>query len=61
MGNLTMAPEDWLEELFKWELCLECHGDAEDHTAIPFLGNWFARCSAEHTCRLDECDREDDE
>ena len=45
MSNLHIAPEKWLEEMFECEYCAECGGDAEDHTAIPFLGNWFARCN----------------
>lgn len=24
--------------------CDECGGDAEDHDAVEFMGNWFARC-----------------
>jgi hypothetical protein len=44
MSNLTIPPADWLAELFEFEYCAECGGDAEHHTAIPFLGNWFARC-----------------
>lgn len=42
--NLTQAPEDWLHDLFEFEYCEECGGDAQHHTAVPFLGNWFARC-----------------
>lgn len=38
---------EWLEALFEFELCEECGGDAEDHDAVPLLGNWFARCRAE--------------
>jgi hypothetical protein len=43
-GNLSQEPEDWLKDLFEFEFCAECGGDAQHHTAVPFLGNWFARC-----------------
>lgn len=45
MGNLNTKAQKWLEELFAYEYCSECGGDADDHTAVPFNGNWFARCS----------------
>lgn len=44
MSNLHVPPEIWLAELFETEYCEECGGDAEHHTAVPFMGNWFARC-----------------
>lgn len=44
MGNLTTPPDVWLIETFEYEYCAECGGDSCHHTAIPFLGNWFARC-----------------
>ena len=44
MSNLDIPPQEWLEHLFEDEYCEECSGDAIHHTAIPFLGNWFARC-----------------
>jgi hypothetical protein len=44
MSNLTIPPAQWLAELFACEYCAECGGDAQHHTAVPFLGNWFARC-----------------
>jgi len=44
MSNLTTPPAEWLADLFEFELCSECGHDADKHTAIPFLGNWFARC-----------------
>lgn len=47
MSNLNIPPDKWLEELFECEYCSDCGGDAEDHIAIPFLGNWFARCLAD--------------
>ena len=31
-------------DMFEYEYCAECGLDAEDHTAIPFLGNFFFRC-----------------
>lgn len=34
----------WLKELFEYEHCHCCGGDAEHHDAIEVLGNWFARC-----------------
>lgn len=43
-GNLDIPAEVWLKELFEFEYCSECGGDAEHHTAIPLMGNWFARC-----------------
>ena len=36
--------EQFLTELFEFEYCAECGGDAPDHTPVPFMGNWFARC-----------------
>jgi hypothetical protein len=44
MGNLHTPAEQWLKEQFEFEYCHECGGDAEHHTAVPFLGNWFGRC-----------------
>lgn len=44
MSNLTIPPEQWLKEMFEFEYCAECGGDAQDHDAVPFGGNWFARC-----------------
>ena len=41
---MDTPPCRWLRELFEWELCAECGGDARHHTAVPLLGNWFARC-----------------
>jgi hypothetical protein len=43
-GNLDIPPKEWLAELFASEWCCECGRDHRHHTAIPFLGNWFARC-----------------
>lgn len=43
-GNLNTPAEQWLKEQFEYEYCPECGGDAEHHTAVPFMGNWFARC-----------------
>ena len=36
--------EEWAERLFESEYCDECGGDAEHHSAVAFMGNWFARC-----------------
>ena len=44
MSNLNIDPKEWLAELFECQYCDECGGDAEHHTAVPFNGNWFARC-----------------
>lgn len=55
MSNLTTSPELWLERQFEFEFCPDCGGDVEHHTAVPFLGNWFARCDCprdETTCDL---------
>ena len=35
---------EWLAQQFEFEYCAECGGDAQHHTAVPFLGTWFARC-----------------
>lgn len=43
-GNLDTPPDEWLAEQFEYELCEECGADADEHDAIPFMGNWFARC-----------------
>ncbi len=43
-GNLHIPSKIWLKELFECEYCSCCGGDAEHHTAVPFIGNWFARC-----------------
>ena len=44
-GNLQIAPETWLNELFECENCAECGKGANEHTAVPFNGNWFAYCN----------------
>jgi hypothetical protein len=40
------TPEEWLEQLFEFEYCAECGGDAEDHEVcvVPGMGTFFARC-----------------
>lgn len=49
----VISPADWLEEMFEFELCHECGGDAPDHDAIAFtLGYYggpyyFAKCKVE--------------
>lgn len=40
MGN----PDTFLRELFEFDFCEFCGGDHQHHVALPFLGNWFARC-----------------
>lgn len=42
--NLKTRPDVWLRQQFEFEYCAECGGDTQHHTAVPFLGNWFARC-----------------
>jgi hypothetical protein len=38
--------EEFLAELFEFELCGECHGDVQDHTASPDpFGKWHAWCT----------------
>ena len=44
MSNLSIPANTWLKELFKYEYCNDCGGDTEHHDAIPFVGNWFAKC-----------------
>jgi hypothetical protein len=56
MSNLHIEPKVWLAELFECEFCYECHGDVEDHDAIPFLGNWFARCKSYAKCHVENCE-----
>lgn len=41
--------EEFLRELFEYEFCPDCGGDAEDHTPVPLLGNFFALCREERT------------
>jgi hypothetical protein len=47
-GEIEMreTPESWLRDLFEFEYCGECGGDAEDHEVcmVPGLGTYFARC-----------------
>jgi hypothetical protein len=47
IGNLHVRPGKWLAEQFEFEWCADCGRDHRHHTAIPFLGNWFARCDRE--------------
>jgi hypothetical protein len=44
--TMTETPEEWLEDLFEFECCAECGGDAEDHEVciVPGMGTYFARC-----------------
>lgn len=48
------AAAEWLLELFEFELCHECGGDAPDHDAIPLnFGDYggpyfFAKCRQEN-------------
>lgn len=45
-GPRDETPEEWLADLFEFEYCPECGGDAEDHEVclVPGIGNFFARC-----------------
>lgn len=45
MSNLSQTAESFLNETFATEFCPDCGGDACHHTAYPFLGNWFAKCT----------------
>jgi hypothetical protein len=33
------------DDLFAFELCDECGGDAADHDGVLVLGNWFMECA----------------
>jgi len=46
-GNLDVDPAEWLRQHFEHGWCAECGRDHRNHVAIPFIGNWFARCSLE--------------
>lgn len=37
--------EQFAAELFEFEYCSECGGDAEDHEPWIVVGNWFAHCT----------------
>lgn len=40
-----LTPEQWAKELFEFEYCGECGGDAEDHDILQNgLGGYFAKC-----------------
>lgn len=39
----SQGARQFLRELFEFEFCAECGGDAQHHSAVPFIG-WFARC-----------------
>ena len=43
-GNLNEDPQEWMQRLFEFEYCAECGRDHRHHTAVPVMGNWFARC-----------------
>ena len=47
MSNLAEPAADWLRDQFEFEWCDDCGRDHRHHTAIPFAGNWFARCDRE--------------
>jgi len=54
MSNLATPAADWLREQFEHEWCADCGRDHRHHTAIPFAGNWFARCDREPVFSCDE-------
>jgi hypothetical protein len=43
---MTETPDEWLDDLFEFEFCAECGGDAVDHEVciVPGMGTFFARC-----------------
>ena len=43
-GNLSEDPQKWLKRQFEFEWCSVCGRDHLHHTAVPLMGNWFARC-----------------
>lgn len=36
--------DEWVAELFEYEFCENCGGDAAHHEPRIVLGNWFAYC-----------------
>ncbi|MFC5509290.1 hypothetical protein [Bosea massiliensis] len=46
-GNLGTPAPQWLREQFAFEWCADCGRDHRHHTALPVMGNWFARCERE--------------
>jgi hypothetical protein len=44
VSNLSIPADQWLKEQFILHYCDECGGDTQHHTAVPVMGNWFARC-----------------
>lgn len=50
MRNQHTTPEEWLEELFEFELCECCGGDVSDHDVVlDALGLRHALCREETT------------
>lgn len=58
MGAQRQSPTAFLANLFEFEYCAECGGDADDHNAVPFLGNWFAKCRHPLPDNLSDADAE---
>lgn len=50
MGNNKQGEKKWLESLFEYEDCDECHRGAEHHTVSDLMGNPFAVCSVAEGC-----------
>lgn len=44
VSNLVIPGQQWLEEQFEYEGCIECGGGAANHVPVGVLGNWFAYC-----------------
>lgn len=47
LGTFELAGQtwaDWSMDLFEYEYCDECHGDAPHHEPWGFTGHWFAHC-----------------
>lgn len=51
-STLATPAAQWLREQFEFEWCAECGRDHRHHTAIPILGNWFARCDREPVLQI---------
>lgn len=58
MTNLVIPPDEWLAAQFEYIYCDECGDDERGHDAVPFMGNWFARCRED---AVDRCGVTQDE
>lgn len=50
---VMISADTFLRETFEFEYCAECGRDHRHHTAVPFMGNWFARCDLEPVMTAD--------